>query len=89
MADEKFNNYDVFHSFLVSDADYDGEVELPVIRTSDAIPDRVLPFSKAMEKSRTDFDFWVIFYEHDAKFERLNSMKQVYQKNKLMSILLM
>ncbi len=71
MTEEKLNNYDVFHSFLVSDADYDGDIELPVIRTSDAIPDRVLPFSRAMEKLRTDFDFWVIFYEHDAKFERL------------------
>ncbi len=36
MTTEKFNNnYDVFHSFLVENADYDGYFELPIIRTSD------------------------------------------------------
>lgn len=32
------NNYDVFNSYLVKDADYAGYIELPKIRTSNLIP---------------------------------------------------
>ena len=71
MTNEKFNNYDVFRSFLVENADYEGYFELPVIRTSNFIPEKLVPFSKAMEKTWNDFDCWVMFYEHDIKFERL------------------
>jgi len=71
MTNEKFSNYDVFNAFLVKDAEYDGYIELPVIRTSGQIPEKVVTFSKAMSKNWTDFDCWVIFYEHDKKFERL------------------
>lgn len=72
MTDVQFNNnYDVFHSFLVEKADYDGYFELPKIRTSSQLPDRVITFSKAMAKAWNDFDCWVMFYEHDVKFERL------------------
>ncbi|MGM9551911.1 MAG: DUF4417 domain-containing protein [Clostridia bacterium] len=66
-----FKIYDVFKSFLVEDAEYDGYIELPKIKTSDLIPDKVVTFSKAMEKSFKDFGCHVMFYEHDAKFERL------------------
>lgn len=65
------NNYDVFHSFLVEKADYDGYFELPVIRTSGQLPNKVITFSKAMSKKWNDFDCWVTFYEHDRDFERL------------------
>ena len=71
MNDEKFNNYDVFHAFLVEDADYDGHFELPVIKTSGFLPNKVITFSKAMSKTCKDFDCWVVFYEHDRNFERL------------------
>lgn len=50
MTKEKFNNYDVFRSFLVANADYDGYFEIPVIRTSELLPDKVVTFSKAMSK---------------------------------------
>ena len=71
MTKEQFNNsYDVFHAFLVENTDYDGYVELPVIKTSDLIPEKVVTFSKAMSKSWNDFGCWVIFYEHDREFER-------------------
>ncbi len=79
MLHKKLNNkQDVFHSFLVRDADYDGYYELPCIKTSDKIPDRVISFSKAMERNTTDFDQWVMFYEHDAKFERLWNNPKAY-----------
>lgn len=77
------NNYDVFHSFLVESADYDGYYELPVVRTSDHLPDKVITFSKAMSKTWNDFDYWVIFYEHDRDFERLwNKPRQYLDKLK-------
>jgi len=38
MTIEQFNkNYDVFNSFLVTDAEYNGFLELPKIRTSSTL----------------------------------------------------
>lgn len=72
MNTEKFEkHYDVFHSFLVENADYEGYFELPKIKTTNIIPEKLVTFSKAMAKTWTDFDYWVMFYEHDIKFERL------------------
>ena len=83
MNNEKFNNYDVFHAFLVENADFDGYIELPVIKTSDKLPEKVVTFSKAMSKSWSDFDCWVVFYEHDKEFEKLwNNPKQYLDKLK-------
>lgn len=37
MTNRQFNrNYDVSHSFLVEDADYEGYIELPKIKTSNS-----------------------------------------------------
>ena len=83
MIKSEESNYDVFHSFLVENADYEGHIELPVIKTSDKLPKKVVTFSKAMTKSWTDFDCWVVFYEHDKEFERLwNNPKQYLDKLK-------
>ncbi|MGN0180364.1 MAG: DUF4417 domain-containing protein [Monoglobaceae bacterium] len=84
MTNEKFNNdYDVFHSYLVEDADYEGYIELPKIKTSNLIPKKLVPFSKAMSKTWNDFDCWVMFYEHDVKFERLwNNPKRYLERLK-------
>ena len=62
---------DVFRSFLVENADYCGKIELPRLKTSDEIPNKVITFSKAMAKSHKDYDSWVVFYEGDERFERL------------------
>ena len=84
MKEEKLNTiYDVFHAFLVENADYAGRIELPCIKTSNKIPNRLITFSKAMERSTVDFNQWVMFYEHDVKFERLwHNPKQYLQKLK-------
>ena len=77
MIKEREIKRDVFHSFLVGNADYDGFFEMPVIKTSDQLPDKVVTFSKAMSKTWNDFDCWVAFYEDDVRFERLwNNPKQ-------------
>ena len=62
---------DVFRSFLVSEAQYGGKFEFPAIKTSSLLPESVIPFSKAMNKSCKCFDSWIVFYEHDNGFERL------------------
>ena len=58
---------DVFNSFLVTNATYDGEEEIPVIKTSNSIPEKVISFSNA--KSKQDYDAWVHFYQDDSKIE--------------------
>ena len=83
MTNEKLNTGDVFRSFLVENADYDGDFELPKIKTSSLIPEKTAPFSKAISAKWTDFDCWVVFYEHDIKFERLwHNPKQYLPKLK-------
>jgi hypothetical protein len=59
---------DVFNAFLVKDANYDGDGEIPCVRTSCLIPTKVVTFSKARQQS--DFNQWIHFYEYDEKFER-------------------
>ncbi len=62
---------DVFRSYLVENAEYAGQAELPIIKTSDELPQKLVPFSKAVTRGRKDFDSWICFYEHDDRFERL------------------
>ena len=56
---------------MVNNAEYAGDMEMPRIRTSKEIPSRLVTFSKAMSQKWNDFDCWVVFYEHDQKFEKL------------------
>jgi len=60
---------DVFNAFLVTLATYAGIFEFPVIQPTDRIPNRLIPFSKAV--GCKDFDQWVHFYEFDYLFERV------------------
>ena len=67
---------DVFHSFLVSDATYDGDIEIPILRPTDKLPNRLISFSKAMRTN--DYDQWVHFYEDDGGFERVWNRPNCY-----------
>ncbi len=60
---------DVFRAFLVKDATYDGDLEIPRIMHESSTPNKLILFSKALKSS--DHDCWVCFYEDDAAFERL------------------
>lgn len=60
---------DVFNAFLVNDAVYDGELEIPVILGGDYRPNKLIPFSKAI--SSNDYECWIHFYEDDVSFERV------------------
>lgn len=70
------NCKDVFNSFLVHLAVYAGIFEFPVIRATHKIPNRLIPFSKAL--SSIDYDQWVHFYEDDYLFEKLWDNPQKY-----------
>ena len=57
---------DVFRAFLVKDATYDGDLEIPRIMPESSIPNKLILFSKALKSD--DHDCWVCFYEDDAAF---------------------
>lgn len=60
---------DVFKSYLVSDAHFAGELEIPAIQPTSSVPQKLAPFSQAI--SAKDRNLWVHFYEDDVKFERV------------------
>lgn len=60
---------DVFNAFLVSPATYAGFFEIPIIWPCYEVPNRLVPFSKAI--GCKNHDRWVHFYEFDYLFERL------------------
>lgn len=67
---------DVFHSFLVENANYDGEFEIPVIEADYSTPKKLIRFSQAV--SGSEYDAWVHFYEDDALFERIWNYPRKY-----------
>lgn len=60
---------DVFNAFMVEDASYNGMFEIPHLKAADYLPNKLIPFSKAM--SSNDYNQWIHFYEDDYLFERL------------------
>lgn len=67
---------DVFKAFLVKNATYEGDYEIPCIRTSDLIPEKVISFSKT--KKGDQFDAFVHFYKDDEKIECFWNNPQKY-----------
>lgn len=67
---------DVFHSYLVNDAIYDGDLEIPVMQPTEHLPNRLISFSKAMHTD--DYNQWVHFYEDDYRFERIWNRPNFY-----------
>lgn len=60
---------DVFNSFMLSHADYVGNLEIPTIDCNNSEPTELIPFSKI---NRSDsFKKWVHFYEYDYIIERI------------------
>lgn len=60
---------DVFHAFLVKNATYDSDLEIPCLARETQKPMKLIAFSKAIRS--TDFDTWIHFYEDDVAFERI------------------
>lgn len=60
---------DMFHAYMVRNAKFDGDLEIPCVKTTNILPNRLVPFSHAIsEKNHSGF---VVFYEHDEKIETL------------------
>ena len=67
---------DVFHAFLVKNAEYDGQLEIPIIKPQDDLPNKLILFSKIL--GCKDYDQWVCFYEDDVSFERIWNRPERY-----------
>jgi hypothetical protein len=53
----------------LENAEFSGKLEFPTLKSETHIPNRLIPFSKAVRSE--DYDQWVHFYEDDSAFERL------------------
>lgn len=74
-------NADIFKSFLLKNAEYDSETDIPIIESSNEIPNKVILFSEIFKTK--DYNQWVIFYEEDVKFYRIwNNPKKYIEKLK-------
>lgn len=60
----------MFHASLLKNATYAGEYDFPILEETHEIPNRMIPFSKALREKK-DFRQWVCFYEDDHLFERI------------------
>jgi len=69
---------DVFHAWMLDGADYAGSLDMPVLRPSYAVPNRLVAFSDAMRRGWNDFDCWVHFFEDDCIIERFWNNPKAY-----------
>ena len=60
---------DVFNAFMVENANYAGNLEIPILDTCNEIPKDLVCFSKINQS--TDYKSWIHFYEHDYVIERI------------------
>lgn len=59
--------YDIFHSPYYHGINYAGDFEMPVIRGTDKVPERLIRFSDAKPQKRDDPEAWVVPYEFDIR----------------------
>lgn len=65
-----YSTYDqIFHDYLVIGAKLDGPWQIPTIFPTNSVPNRLIPFDKAIRS--TDYDQWIHFYIHDYQFRRI------------------
>lgn len=67
---------DIFKTFLVENASFDGSLEIPIIKKEFSIPNELIPFSKCI--SSKDHNCWIHFYEDDVMFERIWNNPEKY-----------
>jgi len=71
---------DVFKAFLVKNAKYEGELEIPVIKGIKDVPNKLISFIDAMKNSTKDYNQWVHFYIDDFHFEKIWYRPKVFIK---------
>jgi len=72
------NNKDVFRTFLLKNAQFVGDWDMPFVPTSDLLPEKLISFDK-FDPNR-DHDKWVHFFINDYQFERIWNRPRVYLK---------
>ena len=75
---ERSGCVDVFRTYLVSNAQFAGNPEIPILEATNALPTKLTPFSQAINSK--SYDSWVHFYEDDFKFERIWNNPKRYLK---------
>lgn len=63
----KLSNYDIWHTSYYAGATFTGDFEMPVIKGTDKVPERLVRFSDSKSHKRNDLEAWVAPYEHDIK----------------------
>lgn len=79
----KLLNYDIWHTRYYSGAAFAGEFEMPVIKGTDKIPERLIRFSDSKSCARDDLGAWVVPYEHDQKLRCMWRNACKYEPNLL------
>lgn len=84
---------DVFRLFLLEDAEYSKEHELPLVKAATierCHPTALIPFSVAMGSRCRDFDCTVHFFEDDFRYERFwnNPNKYLNKLQKFHSVIM-
>lgn len=69
---------DVFHSWMLHDAEYTHPLSMPKLAPVHVDPDRLVAFSDAMHSRWHDFDCFVHFFEDDCNIERFWNNPKAY-----------
>ena len=75
--------YDVWRTRYYQGATFAGDFEMPVIKGTDRVPERLIRFSEAKSEKTDDKGAWVVPYEHDVKLECMWSNAFKYMDNLL------
>ncbi len=67
---------DVFKAFLIKDTQFVGDWDMPMVRTSEWVPEKLIPFDKF--NPERDHERWVHFFIDDFRFERIWNRPQFY-----------
>jgi len=71
---------DVFHSWMVKGARFEGEFDMPCIEGTKEAPKGLVTFSEAMDSRCRDYECHVMFYEDDFRFERIWAQPHRYEE---------
>lgn len=73
---------DVFKSFLVKNATYSGDLEIPIVNAIGELPNKIINFIQALKTK--DYNQWIHFYIDDFHFDkvwnRINDYVPLFKK---------
>ena len=75
--------YDAWRTRYYQGATFAGDYEMPVIKGTDQVPERLIRFSDSKSQKADDLGAWVVPYEHDVKLECMWNNAFKYMDNLL------